>query len=1052
MKLNTKIQDFGNNHKEQTIRNYLVICLALAAKRGWFSLDEFSNFLTPDVIRPTYLLQIMDSLIKQGWVVPNKAKGIGYYRLTDKCIKGGSKDQISTELHLKMAKYFTNSGEKMSPIKIAYHWEMAGDTKKAIPYWIDAIKEAFGHGKNKLGMETISHVFKFIPETIRTREIDQVLLESFVDLFESIPLFRSSPEMDSIVDSVIHICSESEASSLTLKAMVYGLSSLIWRGRFKKVRPLFITFFKKSRSLKDSEITYTRKRILGIAYYMRGEISKAVRVFDSISGDTEHLPDNPILLEYYLAVAHCYALAGRVSRAIGLLDSIRTHANLKGLTSVEGWALSTLSVILIECGRYEKARHILQELEHIKDWDAHYLCRFEYLWVNAYMEYSKGHFSGMAEFLDKLFFDSHKGYNVAGYFTPTAIEISVALKNMDRNILTKTGLERFAEMFIKRLHADSIYPAIRATAKVYHALYTFIYTGNADLALEEIDEAEDELRGVGCYLAIGKARILKASILCERGRLNDAVEALKGYSHVIQDFGEDLLGGYLRDMIVPEPPEKLLLSAVMKISHSLGTLKDRDMLIQKAVETLNRLSRAERGAVFLFEDHNNHKELVLKASQGITKEYVDSDAFKDMLAWIKDVIKTKKGKIWKPTERHLRLFQPKAAICAPLIMRDQLVGVVYQDNRIIGDIFDQRDIDLIQALATQITASLENASAYKEIDRLNKLLSEKNAYYEEEKFQEYHFGEIIAKSMVMKKVLDLVEKVACIDTTVFLTGETGVGKDLIAMTIHKHSHRKDRPFIKVNCATLPEGLIESELFGHEKGAFTGAGSIKMGRFELADGGTIFLDEIGELPLNLQAKLLRVLQEGEFERLGGTSSKHVDVRIIAATNRNLEKELKSSQFRADLFYRLNAFPINIPPLRERKDDIPALAYYFLTQASKKLGKRFNSITNRDITRLIDYSWPGNIRELKHVIERSAILSQEDSFTIFLPFKKESFLGNDMEQIIPLKEMEKLYIVKVLEHTRWKVSGTGGAAGLLGMKRSTLLSRMKKLGIEKPWKRG
>ncbi len=1053
MKQDTHPKGFkDNNNKEQAIKDYLIICLALAAKRGWFSLDEFSYFLFSDVIRPTYLLQVVDGLVKQGWIIPDKSKGVGHYSLTKRCTDAHLEDQIAPEMHLKMAEYFTTSDGKVAPAKIAYHWEMAGDTKKAISYWIDAINEAFSQGENKLGMEIITHVFKSIPEDILGSEADQTLLKSFVELFESIPLFRSSPEIDSIVDNIIQICNECEESQLTLRAMVYALSSLIWRGKFKKAGPLFLAFFKRSKSLKDPEIMELRKRVLGVAYFMQGKIFKAVRVFDSISKDTELLPDDPILLEYYLAVAFCYALVGRISRAIGLLDSIQTHAHLKGFEGVEGWALGALSVVLIEAGRYERARHVLQELRDTRDWDAHYLSYFAYLWVNAYLEYSQGHFSKMAEFLDKLFFNSRKGYRVAGYFTPTGVEISVALKNMDRDVLKKAGLERVAEMFRRRLRADSIiYPPIKATARVYQALYTFIHTDNAGLALKEIDEAEDVLRGAGCYLAVGKARVIKASILCERGRSDEAAKALKEYNHVVKEFGDDLLGGYLQDLIEPEPPERLLLNAVMNISHSLGTLKDRDMHIQKAMETLNRISKAERGALFLIEEHDSHKRLTLKASQGITAGYIESDAFAEMRDWIKESMDTKKGKMWKATKEHLKLFQPKAAICAPLIIRDQVVGVVYQDNRIIGDVFTQHDIDLIQALAIQIAASLENTQAYKEIDRLNKLLSEKNAYYEEEKLEDYLFGEIVAKSRAMKRVLGLVDKVAPTECTVLLTGETGVGKDLIAMTIHKHSRRRDKPFIRVNCATLPDGLIESELFGHEKGAFTGASTTKIGRFELANGGTIFLDEIGELPLNLQAKLLRVLQEGEFVRLGGTSSKHADVRIIAATNRDLEKEMKRSRFRADLFYRLNAFPINISPLRERKDDIPALSYYFLEQTSKKLGKKFNGITNSDIIRLKGYSWPGNIRELKHVIERSAILSKGDTFTVFLPTRKISHLDN-MDQIISLDEMERRYIIRVLEDTGWKVSGVGGAADLLGMKRTTLLSRMKKLGIEKPWKQG
>jgi transcriptional regulator with GAF, ATPase, and Fis domain len=253
----------------------------------------------------------------------------------------------------------------------------------------------------------------------------------------------------------------------------------------------------------------------------------------------------------------------------------------------------------------------------------------------------------------------------------------------------------------------------------------------------------------------------------------------------------------------------------------------------------------------------------------------------------------------------------------------------------------------------------------------------------------------------------------------------------------------------VNCANLPEGFIESELFGHERGAFTGASSPRIGRFELADGGTIFLDEIGELPMPLQAKLLRVLQEGEFERLGSASVTRVNVRVIAATNRDLEKEMTESRFRSDLFFRLNAFPINIPPLRERKEDIPTLACHFLELTSRKLGRNFSGITKSDIISLKNYPWPGNVRELRHVIERSAILSGESGFRVSLPVRQSLGMPSG-DRIIPLKNMERLYIEKALQQTGWKISGPGGTAELLDIKRTTLAARMKALGIEKPWK--
>lgn len=324
-------------------------------------------------------------------------------------------------------------------------------------------------------------------------------------------------------------------------------------------------------------------------------------------------------------------------------------------------------------------------------------------------------------------------------------------------------------------------------------------------------------------------------------------------------------------------------------------------------------------------------------------------------------------------------------------------------------------------------------------------LEAQNTYLREEIQSVHNFEELIGGSAALKKVLRHVERVAPTDSTVLITGETGTGKELIARAIHNLSSRKAKPLVKVNCAAIPSGLIESELFGHEKGAFTGAVSRKIGRFELADGGTIFLDEIGELPLDVQSKLLRVLQEGEFERVGASKTSQVHVRVIAATNRELAQEARAGKFRADLFYRLNVFPIALPPLRDRKDDIPLLAEYFVQKYASRMGKKIVSIPETFHKALGTYPWPGNIRELEHVIERAVILTEGESLqSITIDSQPVGGIGED-GGMMTLESCERRHIEQVLEHVSWKVSGSGGAAELLGLRPTTLEARMKKLGL-------
>jgi len=336
--------------------------------------------------------------------------------------------------------------------------------------------------------------------------------------------------------------------------------------------------------------------------------------------------------------------------------------------------------------------------------------------------------------------------------------------------------------------------------------------------------------------------------------------------------------------------------------------------------------------------------------------------------------------------------------------------------------------------------------AYAEIKQLKDRLQAENIYLQQEVDQQFNFGEIIGQSQSLSQVFLRVEQVAPLNATVLLLGETGTGKGVFARAIHSRSTRQHRPMITVNCTALPANLIESELFGREKGAFTGADTRQIGRFELADGGTIFLDEIGEIPLELQSKLLRVIQDGEFERLGSSHTIKTNVRIIAATNRNLEEAIKSGRFREDLYYRLNVFPIMIPPLRQRKEDIPLLVNHFVAKFNKKIGKQIETVSKVTLNTLQEYHWPGNVRELESVIERAVIISQGSALQVLDRFdsfiKTGELAGQDVKALIKL---EHDLILQVLQKTGWRIEGEKGAAILLGLNPSTLRYRMQKFGI-------
>lgn len=393
----------------------------------------------------------------------------------------------------------------------------------------------------------------------------------------------------------------------------------------------------------------------------------------------------------------------------------------------------------------------------------------------------------------------------------------------------------------------------------------------------------------------------------------------------------------------------------------------------------------------------------------------------------------------------------KSVCHLPLSSRGRILGTLsLASSR--ANAFSPDDVEFVRQVAGQVAIAVENSLAYTQISDLKDKLAQEKLYLEDEIRSELSFEEIVGKSDALRRVLKQVETVAPTDSLVLIYGETGTGKELVARAVHNLSSRKANAFVKLNCAAIPTGLLESELFGHEKGAFTGAIAQRIGRFELANRGTVFLDEIGEVPLELQPKLLRVLQEREFERLGSSRTLHTEARLIAATNRDLETMVADQRFRSDLYYRLNVFPIRIPALRERPEDIPLLVRHFVQQFSRRMGKSIDSIPSGTMAALTRYHWPGNIRELQNVIERAVILATGPVLRIPLdeirpreivsaPVKPDN--GTDVRAL--LEETERQQILSALEAANWTVAGPNGAASRLGLKRSTLQSRMQRLGI-------
>ena len=510
---------------------------------------------------------------------------------------------------------------------------------------------------------------------------------------------------------------------------------------------------------------------------------------------------------------------------------------------------------------------------------------------------------------------------------------------------------------------------------------------------------------------------------------------------------------------------------VLEVNNAIVTHLNRGDLMHSIAEILHRFLPFD-GAVITFYVPESDVFRSFALETMISTDYLRAGMeIPRKESMVTEIFENQRGRIRRDLEKEQRFTNDRRLLeigiisdcIVPLIVGGKSIGTIGIGSRQKGQ-YSEADMELLQEVANQVALAVANMVTYEEIERLKARLEKENVYLQEEIRTDHNFEVITGNSAALLAVLHKVEQVAPTDSTVLIQGETGTGKELIARAIHDRSDRKSRPLVKVNCSAISAGLVESELFGHVKGAFTGALERHVGRFELADGGTIFLDEIGELPLATQVKLLRVLQEREFEPVGSNKPVRVDVRVIAATNRNLQESIQAGTFRSDLFYRLNVFPIEVPPLRERRSDIPQLAMFFLARFAKKFGKNIRSIPRATLDRLTNYSWPGNVRELQNVIERAAILShssvlelEPDLIPELLPADSSSLRDNPAETVetasvvaaapTTLEDMERAHIIAVLNQTSGVVEGPRGAAKILGLHPNTLRHRIRKLGLKR-----
>jgi formate hydrogenlyase transcriptional activator len=820
-----------------------------------------------------------------------------------------------------------------------------------------------------------------------------------------------------------------------------------WLGsRYEGALVYFEKGWESAKKLNDPKLLRSATTFSTFFLYWQGRFREAVQNFENPVQNVEKFLEGRFPIIAATTVAQCYAFTGNVRQALGMLDTMFEHCMQKGDLSVAANVEGTIGSIMLQIRHMDDAlRYFNGSMEKAIKKDNYFLQILLKLSL-AYSYYIIGDKKRALSFLEDFLIQSEKVKCTVQVY-PYLMELSIAMKEGKlpkiKGVSAETEINRNIEgknVFLKGLAYRYQAQAIR----------------NADLpaadVVESLTKSIEYIEKSGHQIEIGISQLELGRQYMLMNMDDQAKPHLSAGTEALADLDDAVIPLNLRLLLAKPKPEGDLSHEMVRLGQEIMTFRNHKELIQNIVGTVNRITGAERGGIFLVERAGEKVSLYPGGSKNITIEQTKHDHFSQSLKLIKNTARSRKPCIKEfevqNSPDNLSYGQIRSCICIPMILRDKVVGVLYNDNRLIKSAIKESRLDLLFYFAALAALALENARIYEQAQRVRQIQKKKYQFYEKAAPHNLNSERIIGESPAMLSVLNKISQVSQTDSTVLILGETGVGKELVASAIHHNSKRADKQFIRVICNAFPDSLISSELFGHEKGAFTGADRKRIGRFELADGGTILLDEIGDLPAEIQVQLLRVLQTREFERIGSSKTIQSDFRLILATNRDLEKEVAAGRFRSDLYYRISVFPIVVPPLRDRKDDIALLSHYFLKTYSDKFGKNFQYISNEELEKLVSYDWPGNVRELENVIEQGVIVSLGNNFKV-----PESIILNKPQagsQLghFTLMENERAHILWALQKTGWKVRGHSGAAELLDIHPSTLNFRMKKHGIERP----
>jgi len=1047
------ILEFLNGLNEEE-KNALEIAVLLG---NTFSLDHLIELAN---IKPSKLLKLLDEMAKLN-IIKQKAgsdKGVFFFRkksFSNIILK--SMDEEKRRLYLSNIINFLErelpEDDKKPLILAELHLKFRKD------------KDYLQHMKKAADLLTLAHktdealdLYKEIIDSLLMKDrnpLETLILIDSVISYAPIAINIFPPEeIYPILDKAISLADNLKNNRA--KAMLELCLGRLYQcqGNNKKASVHYRKGWRLAQGIADSDVLKMASKLFALSLFWQGRMREAIQMYEGTIENVEKISPDLRDLWAYLMLAYCYGIIGRVARGVGLAEAIRERALSKGYRKTHAFADAVIALIFLEVRQIENAEPHINEALEIGEKIGSDLALWMAKPCKAYELYSKDDLKGAKKILESAI--SHaKKLGQIHYPSPWFIEILWAL---DKAKLKPLEGYSFNSEINRLINWPDIY--MKGAALRYYALSKKISGADFKEIKRLLEESQDLLIEAGAYVELGRTQVELAKLFVERDRRQAKELAEKAYQ-TFSKIDSSLFPSELLSLIRGKSKENRLLQGILEFDTAISSLPDKNTYLRKVVTIFTDMFGAERAAILLIQDKNSDESLKIVATRNFSPEEIQQLKNEPLRHLILSTVEKKQPLIIADSKKSRNLLQIstdnfpiKSLACIPLVLDGKGIGLVYIDNRLLKGIFSKKDLVIMTAIATQIAISLKTTTLYEKFKNLQDSLNKESFYPDQVEpnliQSDAGLPQIIGKSDALKNVLIKLKKVAKTDATVLILGETGVGKELIARTIHKLSHRANNPFIVVNVSALTENLLSSELFGYERGAFTGAVKSKIGRFEMANGGTIFLDEIGDLSMDAQVKLLRVLQEGEFERVGGTQTIRSDFRLIAATNRDLPNMVAKGDFRSDLFYRINTFPIEIPPLRERKEDIPPLALHFMKKYAKKNQKDLKRIPGREMKKLLDYSWPGNVRELEHIIERAVILSEND--TLIIPDFEQypsSFPKKDQNQpeLLPLDEIERRHIIRVLNHVKWRIRGEQGAAKILGLKPTTLEFRMKKLGIKK-----